>query len=418
MLSLQKIGTRNDRRAWLLAAAGSLSLISVSAAQAQSPAVKTCDEIASLPHGSNIKWTPDEQIVGYRERPRMFPGRTVGHREHLRQLPVAVYQISPHWTWKDRAMDVDRYLEEQRVSGVLVLKDGVVVLERYGLCRTANDRWDSQSVAKSVTSILVGAAIQDGYIKSLDAPVTDYVNELKGTAYDGVTIRQLLTMTSGVKWNEDWYDPKSDANLELSGGFVDGVDPTVAYMRGVSKADQPGAKFVYKTAETNLAGILVSNAVGKSLSEYLSEKLWQPYGMESYAFWRVNSAGHEFGGYGMSITLRDYARIGQFMLEGGKAGDVQVLPPGWVADATSVHVPFPPKSEEAESGLAGYGYYWWVLNGGYAALGHAGQAIFVYPRDKVVIAINSVWPEPQTEDAGKERGAFVEALRAAAVAQH
>ncbi|MCK1641329.1 serine hydrolase [Bradyrhizobium sp. 157] len=315
-------------------------------------------------------------------------------------------------------MDVDRYMEAQRVSGFLVLKDGFVVLERYGLCRTVNDKWDSQSVTKSVTSILVGAAIQDGYIKSLDSLVTDYVHELKGSAYDGVTIRHLLTMTSGVKWNEDWNDPNSDACVELfSGGFVDGVDPTVAYMRGVSRADQAGAKFVYKTAETNLAGVLLSNAIDRSLSEYLSEKLWQPYGMENDAFWRVNSAGHEFGGLGICMSLRDYARIGQFMLEGGMAGDRQVLPPGWVADATNVRVTFEPESEEAESGLAGYGYSWWVLKNGYAALGHAGQAIFVYPQDRVVVAINSVWPEAQIEDNRKKRGAFVEALRAEAVAQ-
>lgn len=389
-----------------------------SAAEAQSPGAKTCPQIASLPSGRRkSKWTPNEQIVGYRAIPKLFPGRIVSRGEIVRQLPFSIRQISPHWTCMGQAMDVDSYMQAQRVSGVLVLKNGLVVLERYGLCRTANDKWDSQSVTKSVTSILVGAAIQDGYIKSLDSLVTDYVHELKGSAYDGVTIRHLLMMTSGVKWNEDWNDPHSDAKLELSGRFADGLDPTVAYMRGVARADQVGAKFVYKTGETNLAGVLLSNAIDRSLSEYLSEKLWQPYGMENDAFWRVNSAGHEYGGLGLCMSLRDYARIGQFMLDGGMAGDLQVLPPGWVADATNVGVTFEPESEEAESGLAGYGYSWWGLKNGYAALGHAGQAIFVYPQDKVVVAINSVWPEAEIEDNRKNRGAFVEALRAEAVAQ-
>lgn len=392
------------------------ALILRSATEAQSPAAKTCRQIASVPSGRRkSKWTPNEQIVGYRAIPRLFPGRIVGRGEIVRQLPFSIRQISPHWSCMGQPMDVDRYMEAQRVSGVLVLKDGLAVLERYGLCRTVNDNWDSQSVTKSVTSILVGAAIQDGYIRSLDSLVTDYVHELKGSSYDGVTIRHLLMMTSGVKWNEDWDDPHSDANLELSGGFADGIDPTVAYMRGVSRADQVGAKFVYKTGETNLAGVLLSNAIDRSLSEYLSEKLWQP--MENDAFWRVNSAGHEYGGLGLCMSLRDCARIGQFMLEGGMAGDLQVLPPGWVADATNVGVTFEPESEEAESGLAGYGYSWWVLKNGYAALGHAGQAIFVYPQDRVVVAINSVWPEAEIENNRKKRAAFVEALRAEAIAQ-
>lgn len=420
MSSLQKVQIGHYRCAVLIAMV--LSLILASVADAESPAAAICGDIA-FPRGTG-KRTPDQQIVWYRERQRLIPGTMVIRGKNVRQLPLSIHQISPHWSFKDQAMDVDRYMDAQRVSGVLVLKDGAVVLERYGFCRTADDRWHSQSVAKSVTSILVGAAIQDGYIKSLDAPVIDYIHELKGSAYDGVTIRQLLTMTSGVKWNEDWDDPNSDAMLEWSGGFVDGVDPTVAYMRRVSRADQPGTKFVYKTAETNLAGVLVSKAVGTSLSEYLSEKLWRPYGMEKDAFWETNSAHHNLGGYGLSITLRDYARIGQFMLEGGKVGEVQVLPPGWVADATSVRVTFPQKSEEAgvkrvpgfnEAGVGyvGYGYYWWILKNGYAALGTAGQAIFVYPQDRVVIAINSA----QTQENEQARDTFVEAVRAAAVAQ-
>lgn len=211
----------SDPKPSMCSAAGSdqkPALILRSAAEAQSHGAKTCRRIAWLPSGRRkSKWTPDEQIVGYRAILRLFPWRIVSRGEIVRQLPFSIHQISPHWTCMGQAMDVDSYMQAQRVSGVLVLKDGRVVLERYGLCRTANDKWDSQSVTKSVTSILVGAAIRDGYIKSPDSLVTDYVHELKGSAYDGVTIRHLLMMTSGVKWNEDWNDPHSDAKLELSG---------------------------------------------------------------------------------------------------------------------------------------------------------------------------------------------------------
>lgn len=360
-----------------------------------------------------MRWTPDQQIVGYRERAKIEPVRVVGRGAQKRLLPIAVHQISPRWACKSQTMNVDRYMEEVRVSGVIVLKDGQVLLERYGLGRTAEDRWDAQSVTKSVTAILVGAAIQDSYIKSMDAPITDYIPELKGSAYEGVTIRQLATMTSGVKFDDDYVDPKGDGSNLWSAPFINGVDPTVAYVRRLPRADQPGTKFVYKTADTDLAGILVSNAVGKSLSEYLSEKLWQPYGMEKSAYWIVNPAGNERGGGSMSMTLRDFARIGQFMLGGGKAGGVQVLPTDWLADATSAQVRFAPTYR----GATGYGYFWWIYEDAYAALGYAGQAIFVYPKDRVVIAINSAWPEPRAPEYTQAQAAFVEALHAAAVAQ-
>ncbi|MEZ2146760.1 serine hydrolase [Bradyrhizobium sp. DN5] len=378
-------------------------------------ATAAASEDAALPRGgaAMLRWTPDQQIVGCRNREKIDPVRAIGRGPHVYALPAALNQISPHWSWRGQAMDVDRHIEAQRVSGVIVLRDRQVLLERYGLGRTENDRWTSYSVGKSVTSILIGAAIQDGYIKSMNAPLTDYIHELKSSAYDGVTVRQLLTMTSGVKWNEDYTDPNSDDALLLSAPFIDGVDPGIAYMRRLPRADQPGAKFDYKTGDSHIAGVLVSKAVGKSMSEYLSVKLWRPFGMETDAFWAVDSAGQELGGGGFIATLRDYARIGQFMLGCGKAGGVQVLPREWLADATRPHITFSPTNK----GATGYGYHWWIYREAYAALGHCGQAIFVYPKDKVVIAINSAWPEPNLPEYGQAQAAFVEALHASAVAQ-
>jgi CubicO group peptidase (beta-lactamase class C family) len=320
-------------------------------------------------------------------------------------LASAPRQIDPKWTWKGQAFDVASYMERMRTSGVIVLEDGKVVLERYGLGRTAQDRWTSFSVAKSVTSTLVGAAIRDGRIKGLDAPVTDYIPELKGSAYDGVTVRQLLTMTSGVKWNEDYADPKSDVAQAGQSILEPGVDPIVSYMRRLPRADPPGTKFVYKTGETDLTGILVAKAVGKPLADYLSEKIWAPYGMERDAVWLDNPAGAQHGGCCISMTLRDYARFGQFMLDGGKASGAAVLPPGWVADATAAHVPF-------KHGR-GYGYFWWIQQGGYAAEGIFGQQIFVFPRERLVIAINSAWLKADDDEDWKAQDAFAQAIRAA-----
>ncbi|HLY80164.1 MAG TPA: serine hydrolase [Caulobacteraceae bacterium] len=370
---------------------------------------------APLPPGGAaiLSWTPEQQAFGYRNMEKIDPARVIRRGPHVRQLPKAATQIDPAWTWRGRSYDVASYMTRMRTSGVIVLKDGKIVLERYGLGRRPSDRWTSFSVAKSVTSTLIGAAIQDGYIKSLDAPVTDYIPELKGSAYDGVTVRQLLTMTSGVKWNEDYTDPHSDVAQAGESILEPGVNPIVSYMRHLPRADPPGSKWVYKTGETDLAGILLSNAVHRPLADYLSEKIWAPLGMEQDGVWVEDVAGHERGGCCISMTLRDYARFGQFMLEDGKAAGARVLPPGWVADATSEHEKLPPTE-----GNGGYGYFWWLFPGGYAAEGIFGQEVFVCPKDRVVIAINSAWRHADNDEDWAAQAAFAEALRAAANPPH
>jgi CubicO group peptidase (beta-lactamase class C family) len=357
--------------------------------------------------GAILSWTPAQQLYGYRNMEKVTPVHVVKRGEHVRALPPGK-PVDPTWTWNGKPQTVAGYMAAMNTSGVVALKDGKVVLERYGMGRTASERWTSFSVAKSVTATLVGAAIKDGYIKSLEDPVTAYIPELKGSGYDGVTVRQLITMTSGVKWNEDYTDPKSDVAQAGFSTDTPGLNPIVSYMRKLPRETAPGSKFVYKTGETDLAGILVSNAVGKSLSQYMSEKIWAPFGMEQDAIWVDDVAGHERGGCCLSMTARDYARLGQFMLEGGKAGGKAVVPDGWVADATAAHVTFPPGDVET-----GYGYFWWIIPGCYAAEGIFGQQIFIYPAEHLVIAINSAWPVASSPALWKAQQAFAEAVRKA-----
>jgi len=360
-----------------------------------------------LPQGGAaiLTWTPEQQAFGYRNMEKINPHHVVRRGEHVRALPEGE-PIDPKWTWAGKAWDVASYMAAMRTSGVLVLKDGEVVLERYGLDRARDDRWTSFSVAKSVTSILVGAAIQDGYIKSLEDPVSAYIPQMKGGAYDGVSVRDLVTMTSGVKWNEDYSDQNSDvAKVGLS-ILEPGVNPVVSYMRKLPREAPAGEKFVYKTGETDLAGVLVSQAVGKPMSQYLSEKLWGPYGMEQDAIWVDDVAGHERGGCCMSMTLRDYARIGQFMLDDGVIDAKRVLPEGWVADSTAQHVKFPEGSTNT-----GYGYFWWLIPNGYEASGIFGQNIIIYPKERLVIAINSAWPSADADELWAAQEAFGRAIR-------
>jgi CubicO group peptidase (beta-lactamase class C family) len=356
------------------------------------------------PGGAGVlTWTPAQQEWGYKNMEKMNPARVIKRGTVVSALPTAAAHIEPKFEADGKSYDTASYMRAYRASGVLVIKDGKIILERYGLGRRPHDRWTSFSVAKSFTSTLIGAAIKDGKIKGLDDPVTAYIPELKGSAYESVTVRQLITMTSGVKWNENYTDPDSDVAKEGLTQLETGVNPVVSYMRRLPREAAPGSKFVYKTGETDLAGILLSNAVGEPLAQYLSEKIWQPYGMEQDGIWLEDIAGHERGGCCMSMTLRDYGRFALFTLDQGKTGAGHVLPEGWMQDATREHV-----SEPA------YGYFWWLTPGGYEAEGIFGQSVSVFPSEHLVVVINSAWPAAWDRRIASIRRAYIDAIRAAA----
>lgn len=383
------------RRAWIglsaLALAGCATV-----QQAPAPAMSPQEEARLRQAGATILfWNAEQRLRNFPAMEREFPGHVVKAGGRVRPLPDgAPLPIA--------ASEVDAFMASQNAAGLIVVQDGKVRLERYALGYGREGRWTSFSVAKSVTSTLVGAAIRDGYIKSLDEPVTHYIPDLAGAGYDGVTIRQVLTMTSGVRWNEDYTDPASDVARMFAAPVPAGMDPTVAYMRTLPRADPPGAKFVYKTGETNLIGVLVRRATGKKLADYLSEKVWRRYGMERDAFWMTDQTGAEVSGCCLSVSLRDYARIGMLSLEGGKG----IVPDRWFADATRAHVSFPG---------GGYGYQWWTLpGGGYAAQGIFGQAIVVDPEKRLVIAISAAWPRASDRALAQARLAFAMKMRAAA----
>jgi CubicO group peptidase (beta-lactamase class C family) len=278
-------------------------------------------------------------------------------------------------------------------------------MERYARGFGPEQRWTSFSVAKSITSTLVGAAVKDGYIKTLDDPVIRYIPELAGSAYDGVSVRQVLTMTSGVRWNEDYSNPRSDVARMLTEPTPPGQDVTVAYLRNLQREAPPGTKWAYKTGETNLIGVLVKRATGKPLSRYLSEKIWRPYGMEMNAYWQIDTGGQEIGGCCLSATLRDYGRMGQFLLDGGQARGQPVVPSSWIADATSV--------QQKLGGSAGYGYQWWTsTNGTYSALGIFGQMIHIDPARRLVIVTASAWPQATGKELSASRGTLIEKITA------
>ena len=302
---------------------------------------------------------------------------------------------------------IDAILAGQRIAGLVILQDGKVRLERYGLGFDANGRWTSFSVAKSFTSTLVGAALQDGAIKSLDDKVSAYIPDLRGSAYDDVTIRQLMMMSSGVRWNEDYEDPAADVAQFNKAKPDPGVDATVSYLRKLPRAHPPGTVWHYNTGETNLIGVLVSSATKKPLSAYLQEKIWQPAGMAAAATWLKGATGHEIAGCCLQAATRDYARFGLFVLADGVAGGAPVVPPGWFAVATT-------KQQDIGEPGRGYGYQWWTYDdGAVAAQGIFGQGIFIDRKRRLVIASNGDWTRASEGPEPAARQAFYKQVQAA-----
>ncbi|MEY2618781.1 MAG: hypothetical protein RL522_1783 [Pseudomonadota bacterium] len=306
------------------------------------------------------------------------------------------------------SLDVDAFMAGQRAAALVVLHRGQVRLERYGLDFDAQGRWTSFSVAKSFTSVLVGAALKDGHIRSMDDKVSDYLPQMKGSAYDDVTLRQLLTMTSGVKWNEDYNDPNSDVAKFNNHKPEDGVDATVSYLRRLPREAAAGTRWHYSTGETNLVGVLLSQATGKPLATYLSEKVWVPAGMEQSATWILSKTGREISGCCIQAAARDYARFGQFILQGAKVQGASIVPEGWLAQATHEQVGI------GQPGL-GYGYQWWTqADGTFHARGIFGQGLYIDPARQLVIVINANWAGGARDPvATRARDAFVRAVQAA-----
>lgn len=377
-----------------------LGAIALSMTACQSSAPASADQ---LPKDLNVLfWSQDKRDAAFRQMenvPKVVVNPILAGED--------VYPL-PQGKPLDLGVDVDAYMAAQRNAGLIIVHKGQVRFEKYRMDYTADGRWTSFSVAKSFTSTLVGAAVKDGYIKSLEDKVTVYIPSLKGSAYDDVTVRQLLTMTSGVRWNEDYTDPKSDVALFNLQQPVAGEDITVSYMKTLPREAPAGSKWVYKTGETNLIGVLVSSATGKSLSAYLSEKVWKPFGMQQDGAWMLGATGHEISGCCMSAALRDYARFGQFILGGGVAGGQKVLPDDWLAQATTK------QADIGEPGR-GYGFQWWTCDdGSFSAQGIFGQGILIDPKRQLVIASNGNWPTATDPDGvGKAREDFYRTVKAA-----
>ena len=305
------------------------------------------------------------------------------------------------WTTGTSRRTVDDYLSRHPVTGLLIARDNTVLLERYQYGRDVQHRFTSFSMAKTVIAALIGIAVADGAIRSIDDPAERYAPGLAGTAYGATPLRHLLTMSSGVRFRED-YDGNDDvarlARNSLGGLTPGGAAAVHAFNERISP---PGQRWAYASSETFVLALVLRQAVGMSIGRYCGERLWQAIGAESDALWLTDRSGLEVGYMGLNATLRDYARLGLMLADGGRSEGRQVLPAGWLADMTRPH--FSP--QQTGRGL-GYGYQTWTFpanDGSFALLGVRGQMLYVHPGRRMVLVQTSIRPasrDPATAETG------------------
>jgi len=357
---------------------------------------------------------PRLAISTFRNIDRLFPSSIVESSKTpapLESRPVALNGL--RFESRGSEYGLQDYLSLNRIAGLMALKDGKVAMEEYYFGNNEQTRWMSMSVAKSVSSTLVGAAIQDGLIGGVQDLLTEYLPELKGSGYDQVSVKHLLQMTSGVRWDDSPTNPDSERRKMLELQIAQQPGAIMHYMASLPSIARPGTVWNYSTGETHVVGALLRAATGRSVADYLSRKIWARIGTEADATWWLDApAGLEVAGSGISATLRDYARFGQFILDDGVISGERVLPENWVAESGS------PREIGGQS--VDYGFMWWPVPAGsenvgaFSARGLFGQYIYINPLERVVIVVWSARSKPLDAEVVEDDDFFnaaVEALK-------
>ena len=325
-------------------------------------------------------WNTQEKLYGFKNMEKILPTRLIEKSDSPYPLTYELKDLDNlTYNYKGKKYTIADYIQAFKVAGLIVIRDGKILYESYDFGNNEKSRWVSFSVTKSVTSMLLGAAIKDKHISSVKDPIVTYLPQLRDSHYGNVSIEQVLHMSSGVNWDEDYSDPTSDVSLASALNSTKLYD----YLSKLGASSEPGNKFNYNTAESNLIGDLVRSAVGNNLSKYLEQKIWKPFGMEFDAYWVLDyDYNLELGGCCINATLRDYARIGIFALNNGNLkNNINVLPDNWMKQSTT-----------SSPNLEYYGYQWWLDGSDYRSFyadGIFGQFIWIDPASKTIVAMHS-----------------------------
>jgi CubicO group peptidase (beta-lactamase class C family) len=313
------------------------------------------------------------------------------------------------YTFQATTRTLDDYLTRHPTTGLLVARDDTILVERYQYGRNDRHRLTSWSMAKTVTSMLVGIAIAEGRIRSVDDPAERYVPALTGTEYGRTSLRHLLQMSSGVRFVEK-YTGDDDVTELSRRSFLQTKPGGLEAVRPFNEREQPGGtRFAYASVETQVLGLVLRSAVGRPVSAYLEEKIWQPIGAEADATWLVDDTGQESTYCCLNAVLRDWARLGLLLAHDGRWRGRQVVPAEWLRAATTVSPEQPHLRPRVATSFFGYGYQVWIMPGErrmFALLGVRGQSIYVDPASRLVMVHTAVRRQPGNDPGNIEAGAL------------
>ena len=329
----------------------------------------------------------------------LYPTRTVSvseARQPLSRDEAALDGFTYEYEGETRTL-ADLYTAME-TSGLMIIHEGEVVHESYGRGANAGTRFTTWSLVKSITSTLVGVAIADGKIDSVDDQLVKYLPEVKGTAYDGVTIKQALQMSSGIRYDPNLFDGKMDDTINfMTNSVVTGKTPVFDLAIKYKREHEPGTKFNYNTAESQVLLELIRRVTEMDAAAYLEQKIWRPLGMEHSGEWvldRAGAEGAEIGGAFYNPALRDWARFGIFVEQGGVWNGEQILPVDWVDRATISDDAHIRPGEVHPNPNRGYAWHWWTYSDGtFTASGANGQTLYIDRENDIVVARSSAWPE-------------------------
>jgi CubicO group peptidase (beta-lactamase class C family) len=358
-----------------------------------------------------LRWQMFENSVSsllFRSMDTLFTTRTVPRSGPVWVLPHDDQPLGFTYAWQDKEMPAEDFLERTYTNALLVMKDGRIVAEIYRNNTTDRSRFMGWSMTKSVTSVLVGCALAEGRIDSLDTPISRYLPELAGGGYEGVSIRHVMQMRSGVDYEEryDFANPGRAASNHIS-SLVKNVTRFADAARTLPRIHAPGEHFQYKTIDTAVLGWLIERVTQGSVAAYTARCLWEPLGAEADGFYIMDGApgvGREFSGAGYNATLRDWARLGQMILDGGVANGKRIVSADWVQASTR------PTGGE-DTGRGGYGLQWWTMGGSdaFAAIGLQGQYVYIDPATRTVVVKLSYFPPGDNSQLDAETRAFMQA---------
>jgi CubicO group peptidase (beta-lactamase class C family) len=364
------------------------------------------------PLGTRATMNLQQHLVAtYSRFDHMFEARRVARDGAVAALKRAPQELSLAYRYEGRTRSLDDYLARHPVTGLLIAKGDTILLERYRYGRTDEDRFLSQSMAKTITAMLIGIAVAEGAIASIDDAAAKYVPALEGSQYGATSIRALLHMASGVAFTER-YDGKDDVSKMSRDLFRRDTPGAAAVVRQFDeRVAPPGTRFHYASVETEVLGLVLRHAVNMPVADYAHERLWRKLGAEADASWVVDASGQETTYCCFNAVLRDYARLGLMLAHDGAWNGQQIVPAAWVVAATSVAAPYlAPRTATAS---LGYGYQTWIFPDAerqFALLGVRGQAIFVEPRSRLVLVHTAVRLMPARDPGSIELAALWRAL--------